>query len=205
MRGCVQLMRRKAGIPDHKQGMPLQYMYALMYKVPIKDLVCFWSLLVGGIILFSLVVTGLFNSYKSSKMLGAAFAAVAALLPITALAQGSMPMIAGNGSSVMPNGKYQISAEGIRANFIPYGASISNLFINDTHGVERDIVLGFDNASYYSVDKLHPHLGGVPGKTTPDLDWTPSDYHRPLCQPYQELDFRDRRYDLPHIAKREQR
>jgi len=98
-------------------------------------------------------------------MIGATFAAIAALLPIAALAQGSMPTIAGNGSSVMPDGKYQISAEGIRANFIPYGASISNLFINDTHGIERDIVLGFDNASYYSVDKLHPHLGGVPGKT----------------------------------------
>lgn len=94
-------------------------------------------------------------------MLGATFAAVAALLPM-ALAQGSM--IAGNGSSVLSNGKYQIQAEGIRANFIPYGAAISNLFINDTHGIERDIVLGFDNASYYSVDRLHPHLGGVPGR-----------------------------------------
>jgi len=45
---------------------------------------------------------------------------------------------------VMPNGKYQISSEGIRANFIPYGASLSNMFIEDVHGVERDIVLGFD-------------------------------------------------------------
>jgi len=48
-------------------------------------------------------------------------------------------------------------------NFIPYGASVSNLFINDTHGVERDIVLGFDNATHYTVDTQHPHLGGVPG------------------------------------------
>lgn len=61
------------------------------------------------------------------------------------------------------DGKYEISAEGIRGLFIPYGASITNLFINDTNGLERDIVLGFDNASYYSVDPLHPHLGGVPG------------------------------------------
>ncbi|KIW07633.1 hypothetical protein, variant [Verruconis gallopava] len=63
-----------------------------------------------------------------------------------------------------PDGKYVLSSEGIRATFIPYGASISNLFINDTHGVERDIVLGFDNATYYSIDKSHPHLGGVPGR-----------------------------------------
>lgn len=62
------------------------------------------------------------------------------------------------------DGKYEISAEGIRASFIPYGASITNLFVKDKNGIERDIVLGFDNASHYSVDKFHPHLGGVPGE-----------------------------------------
>jgi hypothetical protein len=62
------------------------------------------------------------------------------------------------------DGKYTLCSEGIRANFIPYGGSISNLFINDTNGVERDIVLGFDNATYYSIDTSHPHLGGVPGR-----------------------------------------
>ncbi|KAI9642825.1 hypothetical protein NHQ30_008558 [Ciborinia camelliae] len=78
--------------------------------------------------------------------------------------------VAGNstiaGSSLGPdaNGKYEISAPGIRANFIAYGASISNLFINDTSCIERDIVGGFDNASYYGVDRQHPHFGGVPGR-----------------------------------------
>jgi len=62
------------------------------------------------------------------------------------------------------DGKYTIEAPGIRALFIPYGASISNLFIRDKNGIERDVVLGFDNASYYSIDTSHPHLGGVPGK-----------------------------------------
>jgi aldose 1-epimerase len=62
------------------------------------------------------------------------------------------------------DGKYEISANGIRGLFIPYGASISNLFIKDKNGVERDIVLGFDNASHYTVDQFHPHLGGVPGR-----------------------------------------
>lgn len=93
-------------------------------------------------------------------MLGALL--LSAILPLPSQAQ--IPSIVGNGSQVMSNGKYQISSEGIRANFIPYGASISNLFINDTQGIERDIVLGFDNASYYSIDKQHPHLGGVPGR-----------------------------------------
>lgn len=72
--------------------------------------------------------------------------------------------IVGSGGGPDVNGKYTIQAEGIRAQFIPYGASISNLFINDTHGIERDIVVGFDNASYYSIDKSHPHLGAVPGR-----------------------------------------
>jgi aldose 1-epimerase len=62
------------------------------------------------------------------------------------------------------DGKYTIQSKGIRAQFIPYGASLTNLFILDQHGVERDIVLGFDNATHYAADTTHPHLGGVPGK-----------------------------------------
>jgi len=62
--------------------------------------------------------------------------------------------IAGSSSGPNSDGKYVIQGIGIRANFIPYGASISNLFINDTSGVERDIVGGFDNATYYGLVSL---------------------------------------------------
>ncbi|KAI3393492.1 hypothetical protein diail_4213 [Diaporthe ilicicola] len=62
------------------------------------------------------------------------------------------------------NGKYWLYGEGISASFIPYGASISNLIIKDQYGIDRDIVGGFDNASYYGIDKQHPHFGGVPGR-----------------------------------------
>jgi aldose 1-epimerase len=91
--------------------------------------------------------------------------AAASALAATALGNYARPYPM-NGNTTFEadeNGKYEISAEGIRAQFIPYGASISNLFINDTKGIERDIVLGFDNASHYTVDPFHPHLGGVPG------------------------------------------
>jgi hypothetical protein len=64
-----------------------------------------------------------------------------------------------------PDGKYVVTGMNIRATFIPYGASISNLFINDTSGVERDIVGGWDNATYYGIDKQHPHFGGIPVST----------------------------------------
>ncbi|KAJ4360568.1 uncharacterized protein N0V89_001134 [Didymosphaeria variabile] len=91
--------------------------------------------------------------------------AVLPLVAASAFAQYSTGSPSPNGTTGPDaDGKYEISAEGIRATFIPYGASISNLFINDTNGIERDIVLGFDNASHYSVDPFHPHLGGVPGR-----------------------------------------
>ncbi|KAI7155789.1 galactose mutarotase-like protein [Hortaea werneckii] len=81
------------------------------------------------------------------------------LLPLLAAS-----VAATNTPTVRPDGKYEICSEGIRGYFIPYGASISNLFIQDLHGSERDIVLGFDNATFYSSSRLHPHLNGVPGR-----------------------------------------
>ena len=62
------------------------------------------------------------------------------------------------------NGKYTISSDSIRASFIPYGASITNLFVKDKTGVERDIVLGFDTAAEFENPDFHDHLGGVPGR-----------------------------------------
>ena len=73
--------------------------------------------------------------------------------------------VAGDGNTGPDaDGKYVIYGTNIRANFIPYGASVSNLFINDTNCVERDLVGGFDNATHYTEDTVHPHFGGVPGR-----------------------------------------
>ncbi|KAK4152030.1 galactose mutarotase-like domain-containing protein [Chaetomidium leptoderma] len=76
------------------------------------------------------------------------------------------PPASGNGSVGAPDsdGKYWIHGEGISAAFIRYGASVSNLVVKDKHGVPRDLVMGFDKASAYATDKMHPHLGGVPGR-----------------------------------------
>jgi aldose 1-epimerase len=87
--------------------------------------------------------------------------AILSVLAATALAQYATPSNSTSGPDA--NGKYEISSEGIRAKFIPYGASVSNLFIKGKDGVERDIVLGFDKASDYEGVQ-HPHLGGVPGR-----------------------------------------
>ncbi|KAK5140420.1 hypothetical protein LTR32_006768 [Rachicladosporium monterosium] len=89
--------------------------------------------------------------------------AAVAVLPLLVLSQsaalssyGALPTITGNGSAVRPDGKYVISSEGITGYFIPYGASISNLFIQDVHGVERDIVLGIKNSTF-EIDGVTYH------------------------------------------------
>lgn len=75
--------------------------------------------------------------HSSSLFMGAA----ALLLP---------SLVSGQNTTAGPDaaGKYWLYGEGICAAFIPYGASISNLIIKDQYGIDRDIVGGFDNASY---------------------------------------------------------
>ena len=41
-----------------------------------------------------------------------------------------------------PFDKITISAPGINASFIPYGARLTNLFVNDKNGEPQDIALG---------------------------------------------------------------
>lgn len=96
-----------------------------------------------------------------------ALAAIVAL-PWIALA-GSNSTGSGSNSTAQlgpdEDGKYWISGgDCLRAAFVPYGASVSNVLLKDKSGVERDIVAGWDNATYYTLDKSHPHFGGVPGR-----------------------------------------
>ncbi|KAK7977792.1 aldose 1-epimerase [Apiospora saccharicola] len=62
------------------------------------------------------------------------------------------------------DGLYWIKSEGLQAGFITYGASLTHMLVNDQYGIPRDVVAGFDNATYYEVDKQHNHFGGVPGR-----------------------------------------
>ncbi|KAF2111647.1 aldose 1-epimerase [Lophiotrema nucula] len=62
------------------------------------------------------------------------------------------------------DGKYTLEAPGIKAQFIPYAATLTNLFVKDKDGIQRDIVLGYDNTSFYPVDPGHPVYNAVPGR-----------------------------------------
>jgi aldose 1-epimerase len=93
-----------------------------------------------------------------------AIAAFAASMLGTALARPDQP-------HPDAQGRYTLEAEGIKAQFIPYGATLTNLWVKgrifsskrrvasnrclDKKGVQRDIVLGYDNTTYYG--KLPPN------------------------------------------------
>ncbi|KAK0647990.1 galactose mutarotase-like domain-containing protein [Cercophora newfieldiana] len=62
------------------------------------------------------------------------------------------------------DGRYTISAPGIKAQFIPYGATLTNLFVKDKNGNEIDVVLGYDDAAYYPKDTSHPTYNSIPGR-----------------------------------------
>ncbi len=102
------------------------------------------------------------------KLTASLVAIVAAALPRLVGAADSMSTsMSGNSTGAGPDkdGKYWIQGgEGLRAAFIRYGAAVSNVMVKDQYGIERDVVGGFDNATYYQVDKQHPHFGAVPGR-----------------------------------------
>ena len=61
-------------------------------------------------------------------------------------------------------GKYVIQAEGIRVGFTSYGAAVTNVWVNNTHGRELDVVLGLDHAEMYVDSGLNPYLNGMVGR-----------------------------------------
>ncbi|KAI1438559.1 aldose 1-epimerase [Xylaria sp. CBS 124048] len=62
------------------------------------------------------------------------------------------------------DGKYTITSSGIKAQFITYGGTLTNLFVRDKNGQDVDVVLGYDNLTYYAVDPSHPVYNSVPGR-----------------------------------------
>lgn len=64
-----------------------------------------------------------------------------------------------------PYEKYTISAPGINASFIAYGARLTNLYVPDKNGTMQDVVLGYDEGSQYRENDLtvHTYLGPVVG------------------------------------------
>ncbi|MCJ1473743.1 hypothetical protein MMC13_002394 [Lambiella insularis] len=81
------------------------------------------------------------------------FSVLGAVLPLITCAVGQSS----------PFDKHTISAPGINASFIPYGARLTNLYVNDKNGNPQDVVLGYDNGTDYAT-KQDPYFGPVVGR-----------------------------------------
>ena len=91
--------------------------------------------------------------------------------------------------------------------FIPYGASLTNLWVKDKSGKDVDVVLGYDDAAYYGMS-LSPQTSTrtLPvtkrnyskGPGPPGLQRHP----RTLRQPHRKRHLQDRRQGLQHGAER---
>ncbi|KAI1779147.1 putative aldose 1-epimerase family protein [Hypoxylon cercidicola] len=95
---------------------------------------------------WSTIVAIVFAAIKSAWSGGSPFAVQTVLYPLN------------------EENKYIIESEGVRLAFTLNGGALSNLWINDTHGVERDIVLGFDQADDVRGWVGNPWLNGVIGR-----------------------------------------
>jgi aldose 1-epimerase len=67
---------------------------------------------------------------------------------------------------VYPYNKINIRSpdDSIRATFLPYGASLQELWVKDRNGTWRDVVVGFDNTTNYGTDTIHNYFGPQVGR-----------------------------------------
>ncbi|KAK3116847.1 hypothetical protein LTR53_002341 [Teratosphaeriaceae sp. CCFEE 6253] len=65
-----------------------------------------------------------------------------------------------------PFQKYTLTAAGINASFIPYGARLTNLYVCDKNGTYQDVALGYDDTTQYLKDSEtnHTYFGPVVGR-----------------------------------------
>lgn len=52
----------------------------------------------------------------------------------------------------------------ITATMIPYGATITHLYVKDRTGVDRDVLLGWDDATQYCSNPQHTYFGATIGR-----------------------------------------
>lgn len=100
------------------------------------------------------------------------FSTTALLLAVSSIVSAQSGYGSSNSSSAFPpfSGdpfeKYDLSAKGINASFIPYGARLTNLYVYDKNGVSQDVAVGYDEGKRYLQDTEtnHTYFGAVVGR-----------------------------------------
>ncbi|PIO63334.1 hypothetical protein TELCIR_15067 [Teladorsagia circumcincta] len=67
------------------------------------------------------------------------------------------------------------TTQGLRAQFIPLGATLTSLFVKDRDGNEVDIVLGFDSLKGYEADTAY--MGRTIGRVCNRIQFGCFDFH----------------------------
>ena len=88
---------------------------------------------------------------------------ISSLLTLSTLMLGALTQDSSDASVFT---KYSIFAPGINASFIPYGATLTNLFVPDKDGNPQDVVLGYDTGTAYlhDTETNHTYFGAVVGR-----------------------------------------
>ena len=117
-------------------------------------------------------------SFASTLLLAASIVVSAHNTP-AGYGPGSSPFPPFSGN---PFQEYSLSANGINATFIPYGARLTNLFVKDKNGKYQVVVLGYDNATQHLVDTetRHTYFGPIVGRYA-------NRYDVPSCTAYYRL------------------
>jgi len=96
--------------------------------------------------------------------IGVAFATMRLthLLPASVLPILGLSHNVGNLDPLVP---ITIAAEGINATFLPFGARLTSLFVDDKDGVPRDVVVGYDDPSFYveQARTKNAYVGAIVG------------------------------------------
>lgn len=56
------------------------------------------------------------------------------------------------------------SSSGLEARFIPFGATLTHLFVPGRDNASIDVALGFDAPRQYCANKIHPYFGATIGR-----------------------------------------
>lgn len=98
---------------------------------------------------------------SSTALLLAASSAIVSALPGYGSSNSAFPPFSGDAFK-----KYDLSAKGINASFIPYGARLTNLYVYDKNGDSQDVAVGYDKGTRYLQDSKtnHTYFGAVVGR-----------------------------------------
>ena len=86
------------------------------------------------------------------------------MMCLLALCFGMLSYVTAQEAGQFIDKKFTISAPGINASFINYGARLTNLFVDDKNAVSQDVALGYDDPKAYINDTntVHTYYGRWP-------------------------------------------